>query len=419
MLELFFSIIGLFTALLFSYQTVYLLVGLFHKPKLFNEAKDNRFAVLISARNEEVVIEYLLNSLRNQTYPSELYDVYVVADNCTDRTADIARQAGAIVLERFDTTHVGKGYALDFLLSHIKETKGDTYYDGYFVFDADNILEPDFIEQMNLTFSAGYKIITSYRNSKNYDTNWISSGYALWFLREARYVNNARMILNTSCAVSGTGFLFHRDMLKKRDGWKYFLLTEDIEFSVFNVIDGEKIGYCHKAMLYDEQPETFSVSWKQRLRWARGFLQVFRRYGWGLFRGIFKNKGNRFSCLDLFVTTLPFIFVTILALLGYTVGVIWSLATQSPNLLWDVLVGVEAVGISYLTFFLMGLPTIITEWRSINSTPKRKILSLFTFPLYMFTWVFVGIAALFKKVEWTPIQHNVVKKSVDDVKKQS
>ena len=419
MLELFFSIIGLFTALLFSYQTVYLLVGLFHKPKLFTEAKDNRFAVLISARNEEVVIEYLLNSLRNQTYPSELYDVYVVADNCTDRTADIARQAGAIVLERFDTTHVGKGYALDFLLSHIKETKGDTYYDGYFVFDADNILEPDFIEQMNLTFSAGYKIITSYRNSKNYDTNWISSGYALWFLREARYVNNARMILNTSCAVSGTGFLFHRDMLKKRNGWKYFLLTEDIEFSVFNVIDGEKIGYCHKAMLYDEQPETFSVSWKQRLRWARGFLQVFRRYGWGLFRGIFKNKGNRFSCLDLFVTTLPFIFVTILALLGYTVGVIWSLATQSPHLLWDVLVGVEAVGISYLTFFLMGLPTIITEWRSINSTPKRKILSLFTFPLYMFTWVFVGIAALFKKVEWTPIQHNVVKKSVDDVKKQS
>ncbi len=419
MLELFFSIIGLFTALLFSYQTVYLLVGLFHKPKLFNEVKDNRFAVLISARNEEIVIEYLLNSLRNQTYPSELYDVYVVADNCTDRTADIARQAGAIVLERFDTTRVGKGYALDFLLSHIKDTKGDTYYDGYFVFDADNILEPDFIEQMNLTFSAGYKIITSYRNSKNYDTNWISSGYALWFLREARYVNNARMILNTSCAVSGTGFLFHRDMLKKRDGWKYFLLTEDIEFSVFNVIDGEKIGYCHKAMLYDEQPETFSVSWKQRLRWARGFLQVFRRYGWGLFRGIFKNKGNRFSCLDLFVTTLPFIFVTILALLGYTVGVIWSLATQSPNLLWDVLVGVEAVGISYLTFFLMGLPTIITEWRSINSTPKRKILSLFTFPMYMFTWVFVGIAALFKKVEWTPIQHNVVKKSVDDVKKQS
>ncbi|MBQ3069919.1 MAG: glycosyltransferase family 2 protein [Clostridia bacterium] len=419
MLELFFSIIGLFTALLFSYQTVYLLVGLFHKPKLFTEAKDNRFAVLISARNEEVVIEYLLNSLRNQTYPSELYDVYVVADNCTDRTADIARQAGAIVLERFDTTHVGKGYALDFLLSHIKDTKGDTYYDGYFVFDADNILEPDFIEQMNLTFSAGYKIITSYRNSKNYDTNWISSGYALWFLREARYVNNARMILNTSCAVSGTGFLFHRDMLKKRNGWKYFLLTEDIEFSVFNVIDGEKIGYCHKAMLYDEQPETFSVSWKQRLRWARGFLQVFRRYGWGLFRGIFKNKGNRFSCLDLFVTTLPFIFVTILALLGYTVGVIWSLATQSPHLLWDVLVGVEAVGISYLTFFLMGLPTIITEWRSINSTPKRKILSLFTFSLYMFTWVFVGITALFKKVEWTPIRHNVVKKSVDDVKKQS
>lgn len=400
----------------FSYQVIYVLVGLFCKPRLSDEAKPNRFAVLISARNEENVIENLLNSINGQTYPSELVDVYVVADNCTDKTAEISRGCGAIVYERFNKEKIGKGYALDFLLGHIKEEKGEEYYDGFFVFDADNLLEPDFIEQMNKTFSSGYKILTSYRNSKNYGSNWISSGYALWFLREARYLNNARMILNTSCAVSGTGFLFHRDMLKKRDGWKYFLLTEDIEFSISNIIDGEKIGYCHKAMLYDEQPETIKQSWNQRLRWAKGFLQVLRHYGARLFLGIFKNK-NHMSCFDLSVTIMPIIFLTMLAIGTFVGGIIFDIVTGSPDLWSNVLVGVEAVAGAYMTFFVMGLITVITEWKYINCTAPRKIWSLFTFPLYMFTWIPIGIVALFKKVEWTPIKHNVVK-NVDDIKKK-
>ena len=182
-MQIVFLIISILTTLLFVHQSVYLLVGLFHKPKTFKEAKENRYAVLISARNEDNVIGHLLNSINLQSYPSELVDIYVVADNCQDKTAEVSRKCGATVFERFDTEKVGKGYALDFLLDNIKKLKGEDFYDGYFVFDADNILEPDFIEQMNYTFSAGYKIITSYRNSKNYDTNWITSGYAMWFLR--------------------------------------------------------------------------------------------------------------------------------------------------------------------------------------------------------------------------------------------
>ena len=116
---------------------------------------------------------------------------------------------------------------------------------------------------MNKTFSKGYRIITSYRNSKNFGTNWISAGYSLWFLREAKFLNNARMMLGTSCAVSGTGFLVSSEVIRERGGWNYHLLTEDIEFTVDTVIRGETIGYCAGAMLYDEQPTRFDQSWNQ------------------------------------------------------------------------------------------------------------------------------------------------------------
>ena len=131
---------------------------------------------------------------------------------------------------------------------------------------------------MNKVFSNGHRIVTGYRNSKNYGTNWISSGYALWFIRESKYLNNSRMLCNTSCAIGGTGFLVHREVLLNSDGWKFFFLTEDIQFTVHNILEGESIAYCNEAVLYDEQPTTFAQSWKQRMRWAKGFIQVSKKY---------------------------------------------------------------------------------------------------------------------------------------------
>ena len=221
----------------YLYQMYYILVPYIKKEKPLAVPKENRFAVLISARNEENVIRQLLESIANQTYPSELVDVYVVADNCTDATAEIAKQCGANVYERFDKIKVGKGYALNYLLKEISRSRGSEYYDGYFVFDADNVLDPHYIEEMNKTFSSGYEILTSYRNSKNYGDNWISAGYGLWFLRESKYLNYSRMLLDTSCAISGTGFMFSKDIAKELNGWKYYLLTEDIEFTVDHVIN--------------------------------------------------------------------------------------------------------------------------------------------------------------------------------------
>ena len=249
----------------YTYQFLYIPVPWLRKARPHSPAKDNRYAVLICARNEQRVIGDLIASLRGQTYSQGLLSIFVLADNCTDDTAMVARVAGANVYERFNQVQVGKGYALQELLEHLEQDYPQGF-DGYFVFDADNILAPNYVEAMNRTFSDGHDIVTSYRNSKNYGDNWISAGYALWFLRESRYLNHARFLLGTSCAVSGTGFLFSRRVLEETGPWPFHLLTEDIQFSVDQVTRGRKIAFCPDAVLYDEQPTTFRQSWNQRLR---------------------------------------------------------------------------------------------------------------------------------------------------------
>ncbi|MCL2024105.1 MAG: glycosyltransferase, partial [Oscillospiraceae bacterium] len=309
-----------FFLLCYLYQLFYALIPFIKKARSHKTPNQNRFAVLICARNEENVVADLINSLHAQTYDQNLLKVFVMADNCTDDTAAVARAAGAIVYERQDKQQVGKGYALEYLLGCIKQDY-DQDFDGYFVFDADNILEPDYIENMNRTFSDGYDIVTGYRNSKNFGDNWLSAGSALAFLRESKYTHLPRHLLDTSCAISGTGFMFSRKILSDMEGhWPFHLLTEDIEFSVHHVLKGVQIGFCADAELYDEQPNRFSQLWRQRLRWAKGFLQVFRSYGSQLFSSAVKGS---FACFNMSMTIMPAILLSGISLIsGMAIGII-------------------------------------------------------------------------------------------------
>lgn len=408
--------INFITFLLFTvayfYQIVYIFVAFFYTPKKVkkNITRVNRYGFLLAARNESVVIADLIKSIQAQNYPSDMIDVFVVADNCTDNTAEVARNAGAIVFERSNKEQVGKGYALNYLLDNIKELYGDSYYDGYFVFDADNLLHSNYVAEMNKVFNQGYRIITSYRNSKNFDTNWITSGYSIWFLREAKYLNNSRMKLGTSCAVSGTGFLVNSAVFRENGGWKHHLLTEDIEFSVDSILHGETIGYCGSAMFYDEQPVTFAQSWNQRLRWSKGFYQIIGKYGFSLFKGIFNNK-NAFSCYDMLITVFPAIFITLFGVLLNASILIGNVVAPGQA---DVAVVAEtgkSIIMSFISFygmmFAQGLLTVITEWKNINCANFKKILYCFSFPIFFLTYVPISITALFKRVEWKSIQHGV------------
>ena len=385
----------------YVYQFVYIPIAWLPRKKETLHAPMHRFAVLIAARNEEAVIGKLIDSIKAQSYPGRLVKIFVAADNCTDATAEAARSHGAEVYERYDMTRRGKGYALDFLLREIK-LRGHGRFDGYIVLDADNVLDRDFILHMNETFSAGHDIVTCYRSSKNYGNNWISAGYALWFLRESRYLNSARARLGSSCGVSGTGFLFSQAVLDAQGGgWPFHLLTEDIEFTIDNVTRGMKVGYCPDAIAYDEQPISFRQSWAQRLRWSRGYLQVFKKYGRALISGIFSGS---FSCYDMAMSIMPAAVLTGLS-------IVVNLGAALVNVLyyheWGVL-GVSALQTLvnlYLTLFIIGAITTATEWKSIHCEPAKKIFYVFTFPLFMLSYVPIVIHSLFVTPEWTHIDH--------------
>ena len=419
------SILYIALTVLYFYQFIYIVIALIgdKKKKLdtYEAKKLHKFAFIIAARNEQAVIGNLINSIKQQNYPAELIDVIVVADNCTDDTAQIAREHGAICYERFNNMLVGKGYALDYCFNKIVEQFGDyTAYDGYFIFDADNVIDKNYVKEMNKVFDRGYNVITSYRNSKNYDTNWITSGYSLWFIREAKYLNNPRMMLKTSCAVSGTGFLVNSSIIKKNNGWKFNLLTEDIQFSVVNILEGEKIGYCESAMFYDEQPTTFKQSWNQRMRWSKGFYQVMFRYGRELIAMMFKKREMFVSCYDMFMTLAPATLLSIgcillnLIFLAYGATDVHMLRRILPGTLGSI----AFAGVNfYLLMFSVGFITLVTEWNKILAPANKKIKSLFTFPLFMITYVPISLVALVKKVEWKPIAHSI-SKSVEEIELQ-
>ena len=400
------TILGVSMFILYLYQFYYIFVAITRKPKIYSDTdQSKRYAFLIAARNEEKVIANLLKSIKNQDYPSNNIDIYVVADNCTDNTASIARGCGATVIERFDTSYVGKGYALNFLLKNISGDKGIRYYDAYFVFDADNILEKNYVSEMDKAFSSGSRVVTSYRNSKNYGQSWVSSAYALWFLREARYLNNSRSLLNVSGAVSGTGFMVSSEVFEKNNGWKHHLLTEDIEFSVDMIIRGEVIGYCHSAMFYDEQPVTFRQSCRQRLRWAKGFLQVYRNYGLKLFLGVFKR--NAFSCFDMSMSIMPAFFFTVGSMLinwGTALFSLIKFGSVSRTVLYYCF---HFLFVSYGLMLILGLLTVISERSRIYCNPVKILSHLFLFPIFMMSYIPISIVAIFAKVGWKQISHSV------------
>ncbi len=409
-------IILLFFTLAYFYQLVFLIRGLIHGDVVLPKAKKNHsYAFVIAAHNEEPVIGNLVRSILTQKYDG-LIDCFVVADACTDNTFEEAQKAGAIAWSRNDLVRKGKSWVLDYAFNRILNEYGDKY-EAFFVMDADNIIAPNYVEIMNQAFDAGYLVCTSYRNSKNFDSSWISSAYATWFLREAKFLNNVRMMVGTSCAISGSGWLVSEKIIKGMHGWNFHVLTEDIQFSTFCCAHGIQIGYA-PAEFFDEQPVTFKASWTQRMRWTKGFYQVFFSYNRNLLSGIIKER--RFSSYDMLMTVAPGMILTLLSAFvngAYLVIGYFShgfIATQG-ELLMCVGSLVMTFGSMYIVFCILGLITTISERKHIHCRKKWRIVTnIFTFPIFMLTYIPITVVALFKKVEWVPTKHDIAV-NFDDV----
>ena len=290
------TIIGIFI------QFISFLIGMYHviigmagfiplKDKNAVETcKINKFALIVSAHNEENVIGNLLHSLKSLDYPKDSYDIFVIADNCTDDTAEAARIAGALVFERVSENR-GKGYALEWMFK--KLCTFEKQYDYVSIFDADNLVDKNFLSEINKQANKGHEVIQGYVDSKNPFDSWITSSYSLSFWTMSRTFQLARYRLGLCCQLMGTGFAISVDTLKEI-GWGATCLTEDMEFTIKLALSGKKAAWAHNARIYDEKPVELINSWRQRKRWMQGHCDVASRYFFKLIKKSFKESVSNF-----------------------------------------------------------------------------------------------------------------------------
>jgi len=455
-----------FLGSLYAYRNIYKYTGVLFTRKFKKAKKNYKYAILVAARNEAGVIGNLIDSVKKNDYPQDLVEVFVVADNCKDNTAQIAREHGAVCYERFDESRRTKGFALQYLVELIRRDYGIESFDGYFIFDADNLLKKDYIARMNDSFDAGEKIITSYRNTKNFDDNWISASYAIHWLRTARTESRARSVFRLATRIQGTGILFANELL--RDGWNYTGLTEDRAFCADAVAKGYKISFNNDAQFYDEQPIDIRMAMRQRLRWSKGHLQALVETGPKLFSHIFVTKGIankdidgniipnpwwkrlfnnirlRFMSFDMLTVVFPLsliksfrkivvflLCVMLILLTGEVIGV--GYVPKSVTNIFEILHIMPSVetplsNVFWLGFFMLAW-TVYTYFSGIFTAAYiylferkrikkiawyKKIWFCITFPIFDLIGRLTLIIALFKRIEWDPIAH-VASKSIDQL----
>ncbi len=242
------------SVILIIYLSYYVFIACFSMKKIksiSDWAPSNRFAILIAARNEAAVIGKLVSSLKMQNYPSEYFDIIVIPNNCTDNTREVALQSGAIVID-CTIPIKSKGEVLEFAFDYIERTMEN--YDAYCIIDADNLVDVDFLRQMNNAICNGAEVAQGYRDSKNPTDSIVSSWHTIYYWTINRLYNHARNAIGLSAIINGTGFMVSAKALKQLGGWKTFTLTEDIEFTTLCALSRIKIYWVPRAVILMNSP---------------------------------------------------------------------------------------------------------------------------------------------------------------------
>ncbi len=410
--NLVFTVIYGILALMTMHFVVFGIIGLFAKKKYPKAKVQHKYGVIIPARNEEAVIGNLIKSVYKNNYPQDKLQVFVIAHNCTDNTAKIARELGATVYEYENKEECTMGYAFRYLFDRIREDYGVKNYDGFFLFNADNILSADYFEKMNDAFDAtgGEKIITSFRNSKNFGTNVMSGLYGLYFTIGCRFESRGRTAVGCSTRVQGTGYVINSKLVE--NGWKYVTLTEDWEFSADRVIQGSKIEFCDDAVFYDEQPTTFKIMWRQRLRWSRGHLLVCITRFKDLIKSLFSRKKhkNKGSVYDMFINCMPVCAIVTaigaLQMIAYLLSPLFGVSFVDAVMKCLTTLGFSLFSFCVTNFFTAIIAFIAERKRITGVSFGHKVLITLLWPLFVLIQFPIDIIAIFKKnLGWKPIPH--------------
>lgn len=409
-------IIGFITILFPLEFVITCIIGAFCKRKTFPVAEEKlKYGIVICARNEEKVIGNLIQSIRKSDYPQEKIEIFVIAHNCTDKTASIARESGAVVYEYSNSNEKTKGYALRQIFRFIERDYGIQSFDGYHVFDADNILDSQYLTKMNdafLYYDRQYAV-TSFRNAKNFGENLQTTLYGLLYVSDCSVLFEGKSALNSSARVVGSGFLVSNEMVK--DGWNIVNLSDDTDFTIDQVLQDKQVVYCGDAMYYDEHPTSFKAMWRQRLRWCYGTLIVFKKRIKPLFKKLFKrNKGKqargvKLSCFNMIGTIIPMGAIGVAILLLHIILLAFAplFDGYSSEIWkgWAILFALSFAG-GYFLMLLCGITCYVKEKRIKGVPTGQKILSVLLYPFFGLLLVPLQIQALFtKKFEWKPIDH--------------
>jgi len=381
------------------------LAGLKKKGSYPRQSPRLRFCVVVAARNEQTVIGALVDSLLAQNYPRQMFDVWVIPNQCTDETQRIAGDHGANVLPCSVPVKT-KGEVLHFAYERLRHAG----YDAYCVFDADNVADENFLYEMNCALLSGAQAAQGYRDSKNPGDSVISSCSSIYYWMMDRFFNQGKAVMGLSAVLGGTGFAITQELLNRLGGWNARTISEDMELTVQCVLAGEKVAWVPDAVTYDEQPVTMKQSIVQRRRWVSGTMQVGRYYGGELW----KKAENRMQVVDMGVTLLLPIY-QILVLSAMAVGVVLA-ALQGDGSRGAAILGAGEAAKQLAAMALGSACSAALVLTLEKKWSRGGWKGVWGYGAFVFSWLMITVCCCVKRTtRWDPIVHsrNVLPKPTD------
>jgi len=382
----------------FFYYIFISLAGWFRRkePDVNQFPVTHRFALIVPSHNEEKVVGKIISNLQSLQYPRELYDTFVIADNCTDTTARVAREFGATVMERVDYIKKGKGHSLEWMFNKLFQM--ETKYDAVCIFDADNLVSDNFLMEMNKHLCMGHKVVQGYLDSKNPFDSWVSANNSIAFWIGNRMFQLPRYYLGLSCVLGGTGMMIATETLQKI-GWGATCLTEDLEFTVKVALQGMKVYWAHDAVIYDEKPLTMQQSIHQRVRWMQGQADCIARFLRPLVLQSLKKRDMVAFDLAMYLVQPIIIVVNFFCLI---MGIFFMVVSSQA---------MTSAASNMLTAFFIGLLYLNVIFLILERRYSLKTLAFFfTFPFYNLTWAPIVIKGFKNRnqKEWSHTLHSRV-----------